>query len=201
MNDLGLNFSIPFEAAQKLGVQYVSCCAYSLKEPSKCVAIADEIEEKYSDILTVSASETDSFVELYSVARNAMTAIIYVVSVLFSLVVVMMVCKKAFLQERRDIGIFKALGFTSNKLRLQFAVRFLIVSLVGSALGIVLSLFFTHITLTWVFRMIGISNFISKFSALSIIIPTAITAVSFFVFAYLSSRKIKKVEIRELVTE
>ncbi len=201
VNDLGLNFSIPFEAAQKLGVQYVSCCAYSLKEPSKCVAIADEIEEKYSDILTVSASETDSFVELYSVARNAMTAIIYVVSVLFSLVVVMMVCKKAFLQERRDIGIFKALGFTSNKLRLQFAVRFLIVSLVGSALGIVLSLFFTHITLTWVFRMIGISNFISKFSALSIIIPTAITAVSFFVFAYLSSRKIKKVEIRELVTE
>ena len=201
MFDLGLNFSIPFEAAQKLGVQDVLCCAYSLKEPSKCMAIADEIEEKYPDILTVSASETDSFVELYSTARNAMTGVIYAVSVLFSLVVVMMVCKKAFLQERRDIGIFKSLGFTSSKLRLQFAVRFLIVSLAGSALGIVISLFCTPMTLTWVFKMIGVSNFISRFSALSIIIPAAITAVSFFTFAYLSSRKIKKVEIKELVTE
>ena len=165
------------------------------------MAIANEIEEKYPDILTVSASETDSFVELYSTARNAMTGVIYAVSVLFSLVVVMMVCKKAFLQERRDIGIFKSLGFTSSKLRLQFAVRFLIVSLAGSALGIVISLFCTPMTLTWVFKMIGVSNFISRFSALSIIIPAAITAVSFFTFAYLSSRKIKQVEIKELVTE
>ncbi len=201
VNDLGLNFSIPLEAAQKLGVNDVLYCGYSLNEPSKCMAIADEIEEKYPDILTVSASETDSFVELYSTARNAMTGVIYAVSVLFSLVVVMMVCKKAFLQERRDIGIFKSLGFTSSKLRLQFAVRFLIVSLAGSALGIVISLFCTPMTLTWVFKMIGVSNFISRFSALSIIIPAAITAVSFFTFAYLSSRKIKKVEIKELVTE
>lgn len=76
--------------------------------------------------------------DLYEVARNAMTVIIYAISVVFSLVVVMMFCKKAFLQERRDIGIYKSLGFTSGKLRLQFAVRFLIVALIGSVLGSVL---------------------------------------------------------------
>ena len=138
---------------------------------------------------------------MYATARNAMTAIIYLISIIFSLVVVMMFCKKAFLQERRDIGIYKSLGFTSSKLRLQFAVRFLIISLIGSALGSLLSLLFTQNTLTAVFRFVGISSFNVKFTAMSFVIPIAIIAVSFFAFSYIASRKIKKVEIKELVIE
>jgi ABC-type antimicrobial peptide transport system permease subunit len=127
--------------------------------------------------------------------------VIYVISVVFSLVVVMMFCKKAFLQERRDIGIYKSMGFTSNVLRLQFAVRFLIVALIGSALGSVLSLCCTGWVLTMVFRLVGISSFIARFTPESFIIPMAIIGVSFFGFAYLASGEIKKVEIKELVME
>jgi ABC-type antimicrobial peptide transport system permease subunit len=113
----------------------------------------------------------------------------------------MMVCKKAFLQERRDIGIYKSLGFTSAKLRLQFAVRFLIVSLIGSAVGTVLSFLFTQKVLTVVFRLMGISSFNAKFTFVSFAVPVAIIAASFFGFAYLASGKIKTVEIKELVVE
>ena len=127
--------------------------------------------------------------------------IIYVISVVFSLVVVMMVCKKAFLQERRDIGIYKSLGFTSGKLRTQFAVRFLIVSLIGSALGTVLSFFCTEKVLSMVFRLLGISSFNAQFHVMSFAIPVTIIAVSFFAFAYLASSKVKTVEIKELVIE
>lgn len=200
-NDLGRNFSIPLEGAKKLDVDDVYFCGYSLTNASECVAIADEVNEKFSDIVTATGSESDSLLDIYSLALDAMTAIIYVISIVFSLVVVMMVCKKTFLQERRDIGIFKSLGFTSNKLRLQFAVRFLIVSLIGSALGSVLSLLFTENVLTSVFRLTGISSFNAQFTVISFIVPIVIIAVSFFVFAYLASRKIRKVEIKELVIE
>jgi ABC-type antimicrobial peptide transport system permease subunit len=146
------------------------------------------------------ANEEDSILEMYTGARTAMIVIIYVISIVFSLVVVMMFCKKAFLQERRDIGIYKSLGFTSGKLRMQFAIRFLIVSLIGSALGTVLSLFFTEPVLKAVFRIIGVW-FSAKFSPIAFIVPVAIIAVSFFSFSYLASRKIKRVEIKELVIE
>lgn len=200
-NDLGLNFSMPFELAQKLGVEDVYYCAYSLQDSSRRFAIADEINETFSDIVTATASEEDSIMDLYAIARNAMTVIIYVISIVFSLVVVMMVCKKAFLQERRDIGIYKSLGFTSGGLRLQFAVRFLIVSLVGSALGTVLSFFFTEKVLTMVFRLVGISSFNARFTVVSFAVPVAIIAASFFSFAYLASARIKTVQIKELVIE
>lgn len=200
-NDLGLNFSMPLVLAQKLGVEDIYYCAYSLEDTSRRVAIADQINEKFSDIVTATASAEDSMMDLYAIARNAMSVIIYVISIVFSLVVVMMVCKKAFLQERRDIGIYKSLGFTSGKLRLQFAVRFVIVSLIGSALGTVLSFFFTEKVLTMVFRLVGISSFNARFTFVSFAVPVAIIAVSFFSFAYLASFRIKTVEIRELVIE
>lgn len=200
-NDLGLNFSVPLVLAQKLGVEDVLHCGYSLKDASQRFAIADQINERFSDIVTATASEEDSVMDLYAVARNAMTVIIYVISIVFSLVVVMMVCKKAFLQERRDIGIYKSLGFTSAKLRLQFAVRFLIVSIIGSAVGTVLSFFFTEKVLTMVFRLLGISSFNAQFTVVSFAVPVAIIAVSFFSFAYLASSRIKTVEIKELVIE
>lgn len=200
-NELGLNFSMPLEGAKKLGIEDTLFYGYSLADETKCKELAEEINEKYGDILTAKGYEADPNVELYSSIIGAMTAVIYVVSVVFSLVVVMMFCKKAFLQERRDIGICKALGFTSSKLRLQFAVRFLIVSLIGSAMGSLLSLVFTEKILTIVFKMVGISSFNASFTAMSFIVPIAIIAVSFFVFSYLASRKIKKVEIKELVIE
>lgn len=200
-NELGLNFSMPLEGAKKLGIEDTLFYGYSLADETLCNELAEEINEKYSDILTVKAYEADPNLEMYSSIIGAMTAVIYVVSVVFSLVVVMMFCKKAFLQERRDIGIYKSLGFTSAKLRLQFAVRFLIVSLIGSAFGSVLSLLFTEKLLTVVFKMVGISSFNSQFTPMAFIIPIAIIAVSFFVFSYMASSKIKKVEIKELVVE
>ena len=200
-NDLGLNFSIPFECAKKLGVYDIYYCGYSIEDSSKCVAIAEYINKKFSDIVTATAYETDSSLDTYSSVIDAMSAVIYAISILFSLVVVTMFCKKAFLQERRDIGIYKSLGFTSKKLRLQFAVRFLIVSIIGSVFGSLLSLFFTESTLTMVFRMLGISSFNAQFTATSFIIPVAIITISFLLFSYIASRKIKKVEIKELVIE
>lgn len=200
-NELGLNFSMPLEGAKKLGIEDTLFYGFNLEDETECKLVAEELNEKYGDIINAIGYEKDSQLDVYSATVNAMTAIIYVVSVIFSLVVVMMFCKKAFLQERKDIGIYKSLGFTSGKLRLQFAVRFLLVSLIGSVVGSILSLMFTQSLLTTVFKFVGISSFNTQFTAVSFIIAIAIVAVSFFVFSYLASRKIKTVEIKELVIE
>jgi ABC-type antimicrobial peptide transport system permease subunit len=72
---------------------------------------------------------------------------------------------------------------------------------IGSAIGTVLSLLFSSRTLSTVLRSVGISNFISKYRTETILIPVLLLLGCFFLFAYLASRKVKQVEIRELVIE
>ena len=103
--------------------------------------------------------------------------------------------------DNRLLEMHEAIGFTSGKLRLLFALRFLIIAVIGSALGIALSVLFSNRTLSTVLRSVGVSNFISKYRTETILIPVLLLLGCFFLFAYLASRKVKKVEIRELVIE
>ena len=138
--------------------------------------------------------------DTYTIAIDSMKAIIYAFSVLFALVVVIMVCNKTFLQEK-NIGIYKALGFTAANLRIQFALRFFIVSLAGALLGSAFSIFFTGRLLNGMLRGMGITSFVARFTAVTFFVPVMIICVCFFLFAYFASGKVRTVEVRELVVE
>ena len=103
--------------------------------------------------------------------------------------------------ERRDIGIYKAIGFTSARLRMSFALRFSFVALLGSLIGIVLSQLFTQKMMEMLLSVIGLCYLELETGILDIVIPMALLILGFFVFALIASRKIKRVETRELVAE
>lgn len=126
---------------------------------------------------------------------------VFSVSILFSIVVINMICAKAFIKERTDIGILKALGFTENGLRFQFAFRFVIVSAVGSVIGGVCSLLLTGRLLELLLRMVGLTRIESSITFLTFIIPAAAICASFFLFSYIAARQIKRVAVRELISE
>lgn len=201
VNDTGNNFSMTQNAARKLdekcSIMYIG---YTLADRSVGQEITDELNKKFGNILE--ASYIDDFVdEIYQIAINAMTAVVYAFSIIFAVVVVHMVCAKAFLRERRDIGILKAVGFTSGRLRLQFAVRFFIVAVLGSVIGSVFAAMFSEDMLSSVLRMMGISNFEVPFHVMTFAVPVVLVCVCFFVFAFFAARRIKRVEVKELVVE
>lgn len=84
---------------------------------------------------------------------------------------------------------------------MQFAVRFLMVAVLGSAIGSVLSVTLSGRLLSSLLYSIGIIQLEVSFTVFTFVAPIALICVCFFVFAYLVSRKIKKVSIRELVVE
>lgn len=203
MNDAGRSFPMSYAAAERIGYDRSLWGCYSLESENDEILnqkIADTLNEKFGDIIKAEANGAvvDSSSED---AIKAMRIIIYVSSVLFSLIVVHMVCSKAFTQERTDIGIYKAVGFKASKLRIQFAFRFLIVSLIGSAAGGILSYFFSEKMLGILLKSIGITSVNTDVFAASFEIPILIVCLSFLIFSYLVSGKIRKVKIRELVTE
>lgn len=202
--DAGMSFAMGFAAAERLGIDTnTSYRYYIIEDKSKLNAIADEITAKYGDDAKVDVydEDADSEMQMYSMIISVLKIVIYVFSIIFAFVVVRMVCSKTFIQERTDIGIYKAMGFTSNKLRLGFAIRFLIIAVIGSVFGTILSVLLSEKILSQLFRLMGMSKVILEFTAASMLVPIGAISLSFFVFAYLVSRRVKKVAVRELVVE
>lgn len=200
MNDAGNNISITMAAAGKLWKSVIWQAGYTLSDRSAGPQIVNVLNETYGDIL-IAEYEEELMDETFQLAIYAMTTVVYIFSAIFAVVVVHMVCSKAFLRERRDIGIYKALGFTSPKLRSQFAARFLIVALIGSAIGSVLAAAFSGNMLSSILRMVGISEFTVTFRVTTFAVPVTMVSLCFCLFSYMASRKIKKVEVKELVVE
>ena len=200
-----MSFAMNFKGSDRIGLKtdYAAWTYYMVKDKEKLADIADEINEKYGDIIEINIYDEDDnpVTSEYGQIVDALKLIIYVFSILFAFVVVRMVCTKTFIQERTDIGIYKAMGFTSRKLRFSFAVRFVIVALIGSVIGTFLSVLFSGKMLGLFLSLIGLSKVVVEFTALSVLVPIAVAVVSFFVFAYVVSRKIRRVAVRELVVE
>lgn len=202
MSDTGMCTSITGEAGEKLGLhKHTDTGSVMLEDETKAEEVKAALEKEYGDSIKVSLGQEDNNDELYRTAVSVMRIIIYSFSLFFALIVVSMVSSKTFTQEKTDIGIYKSQGFTTGKLRLQFAVRFLIVSVIGALIGTLMGRLFMNKLLTILLKGIGVTNFNTPLSPVSIIIPAAAICICFFLFALIVSRKIKKVGIRQLITE
>ena len=201
VNDTGRCFATNLDCVRKIGIKNVNYAAFHVEDKSDLKAIQSEILNVYGAYVECELNEDGNLDDTFTIAINAMKAFIYVFSVVFALVVVVMVCKKTFLQEKTDIGIYKAVGFRVRRLRLQFAVRFLLLALIGAGIGAALSLWLSGRVLTMLLWNIGVSSFHVAFTPLTIAVPVALLCVCFFLFAYLMAGRVRRVDVKELITE
>ncbi len=180
-------------------VEYVG---YKLSDPDKAEEIKEKIESEVTGEIIINVYSGESSGEkMITTMAYSIKAVIYIISTIFALVVVSMICSKTFVREKIDIGIYKAMGFTSRNLRLQFAVRFLIVAFFGIIFGTVLSLSFSEKILSYLLRGMGIVNFVIDYRFITVALPIVAVALCYFLFAYIAAGKTKKVEVRNLITE
>lgn len=119
----------------------------------------------------------------------------------FALIVVIMFCHRMFLQEKTDIGILKAMGLTSIQLRLSFGLRFLLLAVSGAVPGVICSVLLSGKLLTAILKPMGITHLIISLRPASVLFPIGLICVSFFLFAFLVSRGIKKLSATVLIAE
>ena len=205
MSDVGMAFTMNKKGKERLRGEEVTLYYryYVLEDKTQLDAIEKMLQEEYGDDLEVQVytEENNPITSMYSGIVTLLQIIIDVFSLIFVAVAVRMVCTKVFLQERTDIGIYKAIGFTSGKLRMQFAMRFFLVALVGAMFGILLSVLASRKAIGLVMRFAGVSKLALTFTVESLLVPVLIVSVSCMVFAFVAAKKIKKVEVRELVVE
>lgn len=203
-NDTGRCFNMNLDGVKRMGLEdeKIYYVGYCISDISHLEDIKKELTEKYGAILECDAWDPDSeSSDIYNMAIDLMKVVIYSFSIVFALVVTVMVCKKSFLQEKTDIGIYKAIGFKLGRLRLQFAVRFLIVAIISSVIGVGLSMMLSEKLVALLLRSIGISVFKMIFTAKIFALPVLLICGCFFAFSYLVSRRIRNVDVKELITE
>lgn len=201
-NNLGQNFGMNYKGYERLGGEQLFVCAFELEDTSKTEEAVDLLNEMYGENIEAKITDTENPVDnLLESATKAVIVLVYIISALFTLVTVNMICSKTLLKEQRDIGIYKAVGFTSNKLRLQFSFRFLLLSLIGGIIGTLIFMLCGNNMLNLLLRNVGITNFNLALTPVVILTPILLIIIYYFLFSFIASRKIKTVELKTLITE
>nr|MDE7479098.1 FtsX-like permease family protein [Lachnospiraceae bacterium] len=144
-NDMGDNFSITKDGFLRFGVSndVSDFTHYILVQSNEKEAIVNKLEEMYGERVSLddnSWSGTESIVTVMDVIVGFM----YIITVIFIFVVIIMSGSKILYREQKDLGIYKALGFSAAKLRITFALRFALVAVLGSVFGVTAGIFLAN---------------------------------------------------------
>lgn len=178
---------------------------YQLADPEAADEAREAVEARFGDAVDTRATgmfaDTADMIgiiqQLFTVMGYAMAA----VAAALVFLAVSLIIGRMFTAERHDLGVYRALGFTSRSLRTQFALRFFLVALAGCAVGATAAALGGSWLMGQLFGLFGVSQFAIDTNPLMVGGLTVGLSLVFLAAAYVSARKVKRVDVRELVAE
>ncbi len=201
-NDMGDNIGMSRAGWLKIGNDdpRLWCKHYFLADPSQKAAITEALTTAYGGDVHVHENTWPGLFGIIS-AMRMLIIVMYALTAVFILIVTTVTSGRIISAEQKDLGIYKAIGFRTDRLRAAFALRFGITAFAGSAVGMLLAAVLTDPLVSAVMRLAGISNFSSAPSVGSVPLPIGAVTVLFVVFAYFASEKIRRTDLTVLISE
>ncbi|MGL5437242.1 MAG: ABC transporter permease [Lachnospiraceae bacterium] len=170
-------------------------------DPKAFIETIQIAEGDIFEVIIEEQSQVNNLIDSVSGIFSAVTTGIWAATVFVIILVLYMVLKTTILRRRRELGIQKALGFTTFQLMNQIALNLTPVILLGATLGAVAGGFCTTPLVVAMFSGMGISK-------LQLAIPigqTVILCIKIVILAYVVSMliawRIRKISAYALVTE
>lgn len=199
-NGMGYNIGMNRDGYAKIGSVngYIWCRHYVLSDSSRNEEIMEEIQHAYRMEVAV---HTNSWSGLDGIVNTLhwLTLFMGVIVTLFVAVAVALTGSRLLAAEQRDMAVYKSIGFPPRRLRAAFAARFGIVVACGSAVGTACSVGLSDRMITGLLRLFGIGEFHIDLSLFDVLLPAVFVTVLFTLFAYAVSRRIRKVDVPELL--
>lgn len=199
----GMQFSMLTSGLKRLDPSIeITTYDYKLADNGKASEIATKLKDQFGNEIEVTTlTDVLGTVNTITSLSKVIVIFVYSISVIFIIVAANMICGKIFLMELRDYGIYKSLGFSSQNLRAQFSIRFGILAVLGSGIGVLLSTMLNKQLIGAILRTLGITNFNANYTVFSIIGPILIMSITMSLSSYILSRKIKNVSTKMLISE
>ncbi len=201
-NDMGANVGLSRAGYQKIGkeTENMWCVHYFLQDASKQEAVMQALDKAYGGDVYL---HENSWPGLYGIlsAMELLMYFMYGIAAIVIFIVIALTGNRLLVMEQSDLKIYRTLGFTSARLRISFALRFGIVSMIGALMGIALSAWFTDTLVAALLRMFGISNFASHLTVLNTLLPAGTVIGLSVAFSWMAAGKIKKGRLTSLEAE
>lgn len=174
-----------------------------LKDNVKTNDFAKEITTKFGDQLIIGNIDAAFSSQMGSI--NAAIAYVMILIVVITLLAVSLILyliiKTMIIKRKRELGIYKALGYTTYQLMTQITFSFLPVVILAVTLGGLLGSLFTNSILSILFSSLGIFNSVFRVN-MPIIIVLCIGILLFsYIICILVTRRIKKISAHGLLTD
>lgn len=201
-NDMGKNIGMNREGYLNIGQDdlRIWCHHYFLEDTSQKQAIQEKLESSYGGDIHIHENTWPGLYGMIS-AMNALIAFLYGMITIFILIVTGMTGNRILSSEQKNMGIYKAIGFSVRQLRFTFALRFGMTAFIGSVIGLFTASLFSDRLISSVMKLVGIGNFVSKPGIGNLLIPAIVVTFLFASFAYLTARKLKKTDLTILTAE
>lgn len=141
------------------------------------------------------------YTDAEQVAILALTLLIVLLSVLLVGMISFLLAKISMEKEKTDLSILYFQGFTQRQLRLQFSLRFTIISLLGVGIAILFNVWSNAYFMSLILHDVGVTRFISHYTLFMLMSPIVLIGTLTFLFSYLATRKVKQIKVQEIAMD
>lgn len=199
-NEMGANIGMNREAYSKIGdaSAYIWCHHYILSDHLRNDEIMKELQDKYKTDVAVHTNSWSGLDGIVS-TMHLIIWMMYIIVITFIFIVILLTGNNLMRGEQRDLAIYKSIGYTSNKIRFAFVLRFGIVVAIGSFIGVLVSMVTADSIITALLKQFGIGGLNTKFDILNSVMPAIIVILCFMIFAFMISHKTRRVDVVSLM--
>jgi ABC-type antimicrobial peptide transport system permease subunit len=176
------------EAMEKSGVSYME---YAVRIGDRVITGSTSAMKIRN--MTFVMEENSEIADMLCVSFAGIMVIMMIISGVIVTIILSILMTSTVRKQYRDLGIMKSMGYTSRELRFQMAFRIVPAVVIAVAIGDVLSLLLMQVVDSYVCKV--------DVSAVGTMIMDAVILAFCFISAYISSAKIKKISVYELITE
>ena len=204
IDDGGTYIRMPESAMLSLNPDFQLNIAYiKLESNDNLDQVIGQLQKKYTgyDEIANERKFTNDKLSTIQSVFSQISRFAFVLTVVIIGFITLLIVKITVHSETHELGIYKALGFSSVRLRLQLAFRFLIITLFGGIIGAVAESLFGSKLFSLLMKGFGLSNIMIDFSLLYAAAAAAAIASIAIVSAIISSRNVRKVSAYALIRE
>lgn len=173
---------------------------YTNTDVTELIAKIEGVGIEFVEVLDFGVRIASQF-NTYLSINNVMMATILGVVLLTILLTFYLVIKTAIIRRKRDLGIQKAIGYTTRQLAMQLVTGFMPTVIVGCAVGGVFSAMLTNLIFSAIFSTLGIMRLEFTPTIEAIFAFCVAICLVTFIISLLVATRIRKVTAYSLIKE
>lgn len=170
---------------------------FDVKEGTDVNKCLDDIKNQFGDRISSTTNYEDAMeagLSIFKTISNMMVISMLTISALIILLVLYLLIKTLINNKKKDYGILKAIGFTSKNVVAQNAISFMPSIILSVILSCIVSTYLANPYLTLMMNSFGIMKATFVMPIAYIVLMGVGFIVISYLFAFLLSRKIRKIE-------